>query len=162
MAEDKENLEKFKEKYEKLRKKHNLCDFAFLNENFEIELIASEESDYILRRIRKVIVERIYSAMIKLEAFINPQNVSVFVFNIIKGFDANDKELISKLYRKFAEYEIQAFGLETKYSEKAEVEFIKKVCREWRKISQDLEKIHKSMSKSYDKSIKKQDKGYLG
>ena len=46
-------LEELKKKYEKLQKQYSLPSFEKLNEEFDIEKIAENETDFLLREVRK-------------------------------------------------------------------------------------------------------------
>ena len=160
---EKENkLEKLKADYEKIRMKYSLPNFQFMNEDFEIELIAEENTEILVRRVRKNVRDKIHAMIVVFETFINPTSAPMFVFNIIKGFNNDEKEIIEKLYKKFAELEIDAFNLEVKYDEKAEADYIKKVCELWKSSELDLKKIYESMKASYGLESKKSDKSYFG
>jgi hypothetical protein len=160
---EKENkLEKLKKDYELVRIKYKLLDFKYLNENFEIEIIAGEDTELLLKKIRKNVREKVHGVMAVLETFLNPTSAPMFVFNVIKGFNAEEKEIIEKLYKKFAELEIEAFNLEVKYDEKAEADYVKKVCEIWKNSEIDLEKIYNSMKTSYASEAKKTNKSYFG
>lgn len=159
---EKSQLNQFKIDYKKLQLEYKLPNYNFLNENFEIETIAFEETDIILKKIRKQILEKISSGLRALEMFLNPQNAPLFIFQIIKTFSKTDKDIIDNLYTKFAEYEILAFGLENSYKEEKEAEFIKHVCDNWREIVEDFDRLFNSMRVNYKKESKKNDKSYLG
>jgi hypothetical protein len=96
------------------------------------------------------------------ETFINPTSAPMFVFNVIKSFNSDEKEIIEKLYKRFAELEIDAFNLEVTYSEKAEAEYVKKVCELWKNSEKDLKEIYDSMKASYGLETKKSEKSYFG
>ncbi len=162
MKSDESNLVKLKEEYEKLKQKYSLPEFKFMNENFEIEQICVEDTELLLKRIRKQTMDKISSGIRGLEMFLNPQNAPVFIFNIIKTFSQPDKEIIDNIYHKFAEFEIQAFGLENKYNEEAEADFVKKVAKEWIDICDDFDRLFKSMRANYKQESKKNEKSYLG
>jgi len=161
MDEDKNCIDDLKESYEPLRKKYDLPDYKFLNENFEIELI-SDESDLLLKRVRKQILEKIFWNLRTIETFLNPQNAPLFIFNIIKKFTEEDKEVINNLYKKLSEYEVTAFGLEIEYNEQAEADFIKNIGKIWGEIVEDLKKIHVAMVQSSNKKSEKENKSYFG
>jgi predicted small metal-binding protein len=163
MNEIKENkLEKLKENYKKLNDKYSLPSFQFMNENFEIESIAEESTELLVKRVRKNVRDKIHAMTAVFETFINPTSAPMFVFNVIKGFNNGEKETIERLYKKFAELEIDAFNLEIVYSEKAEAEYIKKVCELWKNSEMDLKNLYKSMKESYGLETKKSDKSYFG
>jgi len=156
------NLKKVKAEYEKLRVKYSLPDFAFMNENFEIEGIEAEETALFLKRMRKHMTEKIFFVLRSLEIFLNPQNAPLFMMNIVKFLSPADRELIKELYKQLSEYEIEAFGLEAKYDEKKEADFVKKVCGSWKDFSEDLMKIYAAMRDGNKKLEKKQNKSYVG
>lgn len=156
------NLRHIKEQYGKIRIKYNLPEFSFINENFEIENIDVRETEIFVKMIRKHITEKIFYVLRSLEIFLNAQNAPLFMFDIIKSMTAPEKELIRDLYKRMAQYEIEAFGLEAQYNEKKEAEFIKKLCSDWKDISSDLVKIYGYMKEGYKKHDKKQEKSYLG
>lgn len=156
------NLKKVKQFYEEISHKNNLLDFKFVNENFEIENIDIEETDLFIKQIRKHITEKIFYMLRTIEAFINPSNAPMFVMGIVKDFSESERELIQELYKKLAKYEIEAFGLEAKYDEKKEIEFIRKIGQEWKEISEDLIRMYSAMKSNHDKDSKKSTKSYLG
>jgi hypothetical protein len=156
------SLPEFKKTYEQLRKKYNLPEYSFLNENFEIEILCELETELLLKRIRKQLTDKISSGLRITEMLINPQNGPMFIFNVVRSFNVDDKSLVNELYKKFAEFEIEAFSLETKYDEKKEAEFIRTVCKEWPEISENLEKINKSMKIGFKKDLKANEKSYFG
>ena len=156
------DLKKLKESYSFLEKKYNLPEFKFLNENFEIEQISSEDTELLLKRIRKQMTEKISSGLRALEMFLNPQNSPLFIFNILKSFSQSDKELIQELYKKFSWFEIEAFGLENSYNEEKEAQFIRDVSKEWKEISYDFNKLYETMKIGHKQDSKKNEKSYLG
>jgi len=153
------NVEKLKVKYKPLMKKYSLPDFKTLNENFEIGLV-SEDTDLILKRVRKQMMEKVFGIIRTLETFLNPQNAPIFVFNIIKLFSQEDKERISKIYEQLSSYEVDSFGLEIEYSEDHEAELIKVISKDWVDVQKGLVLVYKAMGSK--KESKKEDKGYFG
>ncbi len=156
------DLKKIKINYEIFHKKYGLPEFSFMNENFEIENIDSEETELFLKRMRKHITEKIFYILRTLEVFLNAQNAPMYMFNIIKSMTSTEKEHITELYKRLAKYEIEAFGLEAKYDEKKEAEFIKKFSIDWKDASEDLIQIYEFMKEGYNKQGKKENKSYLG
>ena len=159
---EKSELEIFKADYKKLQTKYKLPDYDFLNENFEMEIVTHDETDLILKKIRKQVLEKISSGLRALEMFLNPQNAPLFNFQVIKTFSKTDKEIINELYAQFAKYQIITFVLENTYKEEKEAEFIKEVSENWKDIVEDFDRIFNSMRVNYKKDSKKNDKSYLG
>ena len=156
------NLEDLKKDYELLMKKYSLPSFKEMNETFDIEVLAEAKSEILLKRIRKVMSEKLASVLRILEALINPPNTSVFLFNIIKGFNEEDKKIINELYKKLNQIEIKIFGLEIEYDEKKEADFIKNFMQSWKGIKGDLRKIEAAMERCSLSKSKKQEKSYFG
>jgi len=156
------NLKQLKEDYEKLRKKYGLPEFSFLNENFEIEDICYDETELLLKKIRKQIMEKIAFELRVLEMLINPQNAPLFIFNIIKYFNEEDKKVINTLYKKLNQIAIEIFGLDIEYKEEKEAEFIKNFMRTWKEVQSDLRKIEKAMRRCSSFGNKNNKKSYLG
>jgi hypothetical protein len=156
------NLKKSKEVYAVFQKKYGFEEFSFMNNNFEIESIDVEDTDLFIKQIRKHMTEKIFYILRTLETFLNPQNAPMFVFDMIKLFSEADKELVGEIYKKLGKYEIEAFALESSYSEKAEAEFVKQVSGDWKEISADLKKLSVIMKENYQKDSKKQTKSYFG
>lgn len=156
------NLKKLKDHYEIIRKKYNLPEFKFMNENFEIENIGVEETELFIKMIRKHVTEKIFFVLRGLEVFINPQNAPLFMFEIIKSFGESEKNLVKALYKKIAKYEIEAFGLEAAYNEQKEAEFVKRLTDDWKEISEDLIIIYGSMKQGHEHESKKTHKSYFG
>lgn len=123
---EKNDLEILKERYEKLKEKHNLPEFYDLNKLFDIEGIDSE-SDFLLRKIRRVIADRISGYSRFVDVILNPSNAPVFFFNLIKKLDTKDKESMKNAYDALGNLELEMMGLDLEYSEKKEAEFLKKV-----------------------------------
>ena len=157
------DIAKFRSEYGEFKDEYKLPTFEFLNENFEIENLAGDETELFLKRIRKQITEKIYYHLRTLEAFMNPSNAPMFIFNIIKSFTSFEQELIKKVYNQLAGFEVDFFELEVICDEAKEANFIKKVALEWPEINEVLLKIHASMKLGYNKEAsKKPSKSYVG
>jgi len=140
MAKDKEciNLEDIRKEYDKFRKKYDLPEFTKLNEFFDIEEIAEGETEFFLRKIRKIISERIAGYLRFFEVILNPSNAPIFFFKIIKKLDNKDRENLNRIYEKFGDLEIEAVRLDLEYSEKKEADFIKDIFKFFSEIKRDI------------------------
>ena len=156
------NLNKLKEEYEKIRKQNNLPDFSFMNENFFIEDIEINETELFVRILRKKVAEKVFFISRSIEMLTTTQNAPFFALGIIKSFGDKEKELLKKLYKKIASYEIESFGLDISYDEKKELAFIKLVCADWKEISDGMNQIYLVMKESYGKEDEKQGRAYFG
>jgi len=121
-------LNELKEKYEVLRKKYTLPSFYELNKVFDIEELDSE-SDFLLRKIRRFISEKLAGYMRFIEILLNPSNAPIYFFKLIKKLDESDREALNVMYETLGNIEIQAITLDLNYNEEKEVEFIKKLYK---------------------------------
>ena len=69
---DESSLNKLKNSYNSLKSKYNLPEFKVLNENFEIEGLSGDETDILLKKIRKQLMEKVFFNIRTLETFLNP------------------------------------------------------------------------------------------
>jgi len=160
--EDKTNLEKFKEDYKVLQKEHNLPEFKGLNEDFDIEKIAEQETDYLLRELRKVIMDKIIAYLRFVEMLLNPTNAPMFFLSLVKGLTVQDKRILERIYMKLGGFEIDVIELDARYDEKGEIEFIKKVSKEWQDISKEMIKFTEVLKRNWNQKSAKNNGGYCG
>ena len=154
-------LKKLKEEYSKIQKKYALPDFDKLNEDFKIEKVAQEETELLVREIRETIGETLENFLRFVEAILNPVNVPMFLFPIIKSLNSEEKNKLSEIYKKLSKLEVEAMKL-IDYSEKKEAEFIKNSYKLWQEIKKDFVKIIEAVEKKLDTKIEKTEKGYFG
>jgi hypothetical protein len=155
-------LELLKKEYGKLEKKYSLPKFKFLNEDFDIERISEKETDFVLREARKAIMDKVLAYLRFTELLLNPQSAPMFFFSLIKSLNPSDKNLVERIYKKIAEYELEVIGLDNIYSEKKEAEFIKKIHREWQEIKKDVDELVQIMNKNWKQKSKKIEREYFG
>jgi hypothetical protein len=126
------SLEKLKEEYGKIQKKYSLPTFQELNELFDIEDI-DIETDFLLRRVRRVVSERMEGYLKFTDMIMNPQNSPMFFFKLMKKLDSKDREMLTGIYEKLGNIEVELIELELDYSEKKEADFIKKYFSSFQK-----------------------------
>ncbi|MEM0465584.1 MAG: hypothetical protein QXW97_02690 [Candidatus Pacearchaeota archaeon] len=119
------NINELKEEYEKLRKIYHLPEFSELNKLFDIEEV-DIETEFLLRKIRRLISERIANYIRFIEIILNPSNAPIFFFKLNKKLDISDRESLTKLYESLGFFEINALSLDVDYSESKEADFILK------------------------------------
>jgi len=162
MTQEDSGLEELKKDYEKLRKKYNLPEFKQLNEDFEIEKAAQHETDFILREIRKHMMDKAIAYLRFIEMLLNPSNAPIFFFALVKGLTGTDKRLLEKIYEKLGEFEINVISLDCRYNEKGEAEFIKKLSSEWKCISEDMLKLAETLKRNWTQKSSKNGRDYCG
>ena len=159
---DKSDLDGLKKKYEILKKKHNLPPFKNLNEDFNIEKIAESETEILIREVRKFMGDKILNYMRFIENILNPVNVPMFIFSIIKLLDAEEKKKVSEIYKELMKKEIQFIELDLEFNEEKEAGFIKDSYEFWQRIKKDMLKIIDKINKKWDDKFEVDSKGYFG
>lgn len=155
------NLKLLKERYSSLKKKYSLPEFDDLNRDFKIEKLADFESDFLLREIRSQIGESIENFIRMLEALLNPVNVPMFLFPIIKSINADDKEKLIKIHKELGKLVISSIKL-MNYSEEKEAEFIKEAFKKWNNFKSDFVKIIEDVEKKAELKSSKKKNNYFG
>lgn len=155
-------LNKLKKEYEKLGKKYGLPNFSELNEDFEIEKLQEKETDYLLRSVRRVMIEKIANIVRFLELLISPTEAPtpMFIFAVMKNIDSETKKSMTNLYEELCSIEVSSLALDISYNGKEEADFIKQVSKIWNMHKPELRNITKKLSISGKKE--KRDRGYLG
>jgi hypothetical protein len=117
------NLEELKLAYSKLQSQHQLPDFTILNKQFDIEEI-SIETEFLLRKIRRTITEKLNGYLRFIELLLNPSSAPMFFFNLVKKLNSDDKETLGKLYETLGNLETEAIPLDIDYNKQEEANFI--------------------------------------
>jgi len=162
MENSQEKLTKLKEDYEKLRKRHNLPSFKELNEDFQIEKAAETETEILIREVRRFVGDKLMNYMRFIESLLNPVNVPMFIFSIIKLIDAEEKKRLSEIYKKLMKKEIKFIELDLEFNEEKEAQFIKDSYELWQEIKKDMLRIMDKINKRWDDKFEANSKGYFG
>ena len=155
-------LDELKKRYKAIQGEYKLPDFAYLNENFEIEKLAENETDFLLREIREIILEKAVAYLRFIEMLLNPSSAPMFFFSLVKGLSADDKKVIERLYENLIEFEIIGIELSNEYSEKREAEFIKNIRKEWDDVKGDMGLLTNSIKLSWKIKKEKSGREYFG
>ena len=118
------NIHELKQAYEKFAEKYSLPDFSDMNRVFDIEEI--DDGEFLLRKIRRTISEKIAGYLRFVEIVLNPANAPMFFFKLVKKLDVSDRVVLTEIYEELGMFEIEAVKLDLDYDEKIEAEFIKK------------------------------------
>ncbi len=162
MTKEEQKLEKLKKEYETLKKKYDLPDFKDLNEDFHIEKIAESETEILIREIRKFMGDKMMNYMRFIENLLNPVNVPMFIFSIIKLLDAEEKKALSEIYKELMKKEIQFIELDLEFNEEKEMGFVKNAYEFWQGIKKEMLKIMDKINKKWDDKFEGNNKGYFG
>ena len=118
------NIFELKHEYEKFAEKYSLPDFDDINKVFDIEEI--DNNEFLLRKVRRNVSERIAGYLRFVEVILNPANAPMFFFKLVKKLDSEDRVVLSEIYEKLGMFEIEAVKLDLDYNENLEADFIKK------------------------------------
>ncbi len=155
-------LQLLKKNYLEIEKKYKLPEFDVLNRDFPIEKIAENETDILIREIRRIVGDKLANYMRFIENLLNPVNVPMFVLLMVKTLNESDKKQLSGIYGKLIKVEIKFIELDIEFSEKKEAEFIKNSFNLWQNIKKDILSLIQKIDKKSDDKIPQGNKGYFG
>jgi len=155
------NLEELKQEYETFRQKHELPDFTELNKHFDIEEIDTE-TEFLLRKIRRNILEKIAGYLRFVEIILNPSNAPMFFFKLIKKLDSDDRTTLTKIYENLSSFEIKAINLDLDYNEQKEAEFIKNIQNNFKTFKKELLEVIKKLDNGEGVKTKNNNGSYFG
>jgi len=156
------NLKELKENYKEIEEKYNLPVFEKLNEDFHIEKIAENETELLIREVRRFMADRFFNYLRFIESFLNPVNVPMFVFSVIKIITPKEKEKLTEIYKKLAKIEVDLIELDIQFSEQKEAQFIKESYKMWQDIKKDMLNIIEMIKNNWDTKNETDNKGYFG
>ncbi len=159
--EKEKSLKRLKEKYLEIQKKFELPDFDELNREFQIEKICVEETDYLIREVRKFLADKFSNYMRFVEALLNPSNSPLFVFSIVNSFGTKDKKDLQEIYKKFSKIEIDLVEIDLDFSEEKEAEFIKETYKIWKYLRKALLETIEIIKKNWDNKFEDNVKDYF-
>jgi len=122
------DLQKLKKEYFKFKEKYSLPDFSELNRVFDIE-DAYADSEFLLRKIRRVVSDKISGYLRFIEIILNPSNSPMFFFKLIKKLEEDDKKELTEIYERLGKFELDVVRLDLDYFESKEAEFINYVYK---------------------------------
>ena len=148
--------------YEKLQKKHSLPNFKEMNEDFYIEKIAETETDILIREVRRMVGDRLMNYLRFIESLLNPVNVPMFVFSIIKLVGSEEKNKLSEIYKKLIQNEIKLVERDIKFDENGEAKFIRESYELWQEIKKEMVGVFEKVGKNWGTKTEENNKGYFG
>jgi len=162
MPKEENKLEKLKKDYAKIRKKYGLPEFNRLNEDFGIEKASESESDFVIREIRRIMIEKVYNYFSLIETLLNPSNTRMSLMSAAKTLGVEDREKLSRIYKKIASIEIELIEVDVDFSEKREAEFVKEIYKTWQEIKEDILHTARTIKKNWNNKSESVGKGYFG
>ncbi|RLG10657.1 hypothetical protein DRN73_07290 [Candidatus Pacearchaeota archaeon] len=155
------NLDNLKKRYSVLQKKYSLPSFQEMNEDFVIEKVSEEDSEILIREIRKFIADRFMNYLRFVETILNPSSASIFIFSIVKSLKKEEKDELEEIYKKLAKFELDLIELDVSFSEEKEAEFIKNSFKVWQEVKRDFLKVIQKIKKDWSKDEDKKNKSFI-
>jgi hypothetical protein len=140
--------------------KYGLPQFEELNENFEVEKI-ERRSDFLLRVIRKIVMEKVANSLSFVEMLLNPVNAPRMYFGYLKNLSSEDKKNLDEIYSKLSKLVVRSLRVEVGYSEEGEAELIKEAYKSWEEVKPKFRKIFDGVLKPREEE-KKRERDYFG
>jgi len=162
MKETRMGLENLKEEYKKIQEKYRMPSFEEMNKDFYIEKIAENETDILIREVRRMVGDRLSNYMRLIENLLNPVNVPMFVFTILKMIGPEEKKKLSEIYKKLVQNEIKFVERDLEFDEVKEAEFIINSYKLWQDIKKELAGIFEKVEKNPEIKADENSKGYFG
>jgi hypothetical protein len=160
--EEKTDLELLKENYFEIQGKYGLPEFDKLNRDFQIEKIAENETDFLIREIRKFIADKLSNYLRFIELILHPANAPMFVFSVIKTIGSEEKKKLNAIYRKLSKSEVQLIELDIEFNEEKEVNFVKESYIIWQDVKKDVLEVVDVIKKNWDNKTEVNGKNYFG
>ncbi len=154
-------LERLKTEYLTLHKKYGLPSFQEMNEDFYIEKIAENETEILIREIRRMVGDRLANYMRFIENLLNPVNVPMFVFSIIKLIGAEEKKKLQEIYKKLIKNEIKFVERDLQFEEDKEAEFIRESYDLWQEMKKEISGVLEMVDKNWEIKTEESSKGYF-
>lgn len=155
MKEMGEMKEEILKEYNQLRKKYKLPEFKDLDDEFEISRVRSINQKFLLRVIRRKILDKIVFFCRILEMVIYPSSNSVIAMQEAGNFPEEDKPKVIELIKKLMYLERDCVRIDISPSTEKDAEFIKNVFREWEPLKKQMtgytEKIRDGWKKEEEK-----------
>jgi hypothetical protein len=155
-------IEVVRENYNLLSKTYSLPDFEKLREDFDIDKTIESGDSFLLRDVRRTIIDKLSGYLHLLEGLINPANSPMFVFSFMKNLSDKDKIEIKEIYKELSKIQIAAMKLDTIYSEKTEAIAIQQYFSDWQKLKKRVYSLIENFEKEFEKISEEKNKNYFG
>lgn len=162
MSIQEKDLDSLKQDYALLEKKYSLPSFDFLNREFEIEELCQRKTDFVLRGVRKSMIEKALSFSKLIELILNPsEGNSLFIFSISKKISQESKKELTKIYESLSEFYLQSIKMDLIYSEEEEIKFILRLSSFWKDAKKIIFSSLETINLNKNDSNRKGEKSYF-
>jgi hypothetical protein len=122
-------------KYNELAKKHKLPEYSAINHDFEICTIENE--DFLLREVRRKIVEKIDKFLPVLDSVLMP-DTNIADMQECHVFTDKQKAKMYELYKKMMHLQRYSFEVAIDEAEESSAAYIKEAFESWQSIKKEL------------------------
>ena len=157
-----EDLEKLKKNYEFKKILFSLPEYEEMAKEFEIEKVSEKETEFLLREIRRVMVEKISAYIHLFETILSPSSGSLLIFSILKNLTEDDKKRIREIYKRLTKIQISSIKLDTSYSENSESDFIKEINALWGEIKNPIMGLFEKFESNFETELPNANNCYFG
>lgn len=157
MANDTLSLE---EQYAKLSQKYKLPDFNNLNEDFDLGKI-DDESPFLLRNVRKALMEKITSALSFTEMLLTPVNAPRIYLAYIKSMTEQDKKTLEEIFSTLGQLSLRTLPLDVSSREKDEAAMIVDISNTWGSLKPSLRGLVVKISQPAE-NVARKERSYFG
>lgn len=145
-----------KDTYGKLRKKCKLPPYDEVND--ELEIADFESENFLLRQIRKKIVERIEIITTAFGSVLQPSTDSLVDMHECRFFDDKDKKKMIAIYKKLMILNRSALEADIEHDDKEETALINDFFKGWQTIKKDALPFIKKMKTCWEKETEIEEK----
>ena len=146
--------------YNNLR--YKLPKFENLDYEFELSTTNIKDKNFLLRNVRRRLNDKVIFYCKIIEGLLYPNSNNIIGMLEVKSFNEEEKEKMSKIYKKLMEFERQSLLLDVEPDEKKEAEFINNLFKEWKNFKEEMIKITKRMKDSWHLEEKEEKDNYFG
>ena len=147
--------------YEELRKRHSVLPaFSEIDALFEVSAI--EKEGFLLRAIRRTILEDIEYLLHGMEPVFQPEN-SVAGMHECRFLDEVEKQRFFELYRRLMMLHRRGIIAALKYDDADDAAFIASVCEVWGQLGKDISQHLARIAECWAKESESEERaGYFG
>lgn len=151
-----------KEEYYKLKKKYSfLPNFTELNNEFEITTI--ENTDFLLREIRRKMGEKFSIFMDRLARTLQPETISISEFYEFRCFTTDEKTELFALFKELRFQYRHFMNLDLMINDKKEAEAIRDALKFWQSFRKKLLPFFETLEQCWKKEYEEKEiLEYLG
>lgn len=145
--------------YKEIAKKYNLPSYEALDKEFDFS--GMEETPFVLREIRKKILEKLNYIKEILEDTLQPE-ASLSAIIECKYFTDKQKEKLYSTYRQIMQIMRHGLMVVALEDEEKDAQFIKETYKEWQTLKKEIADLAKVLQTCWIQEEKEEKDKYLG